>query len=221
MATRFGNWLRKRVERHESSAHGPDMPAAPARNWALGLMIVASAGALLATSDDKHPIYKFETSSDGPRATLSASEPQARYLVRARVTALGPKGIDSTNSAAAIVHGTISASASAIGDGARPLLLVRLSSAGLAGDAVSVLGSFQLSRAMRFTGDCAKPTEGTPCQAEFELHLELAQPSTVPADGSLSIAWSVDFEARTFKPKGESMNDEELAAPWTIEIVQQ
>ena len=209
----------------------------PARNWALGLMIVASAGALLATSDVEHPTYNFEVSSEGPRATLSASAPQTHYLVRARVTALGPKDVDTTESALAKVHGTISASASAPGndagagptsagasgtvDGASPFVQVRFGAEGQGSNAVTALTSFQLSRPLQFTGNCAQPEQGTPCQAELELDFALTQLNALPADSTLSIAWSVDFEARAFKPKDAGNADERLAAPWTIELVQQ
>src|SRR3954452_19279037 len=90
-----------------------DIAVAPERHWALGFMIVASAGALLATSAIEQPVYSFEKSSDGPSAMLSLSEPRARYLLRLRVNARGPEQVDTTESARATVHGTIVSSASA------------------------------------------------------------------------------------------------------------
>jgi hypothetical protein len=212
------------------TAHEPDIAVASARSWALGLMIAASASALLATSDpDKHAIFSFETTSDGPRATLSASEPQARYLVRARVTALGPDRVDTTESALATVHGFITSNVGSIGadsgagagataDGASPFVRVRFGTSAQASDTVSALTSFQLSRPLHFTGNCAAPDQGTPCQAEIELDLDLEQPSALPANGSLSIDWSVDFESRGFKPTAGG-SDQTIPAPWTLEIV--
>ena len=204
-------------------------------------MIVASAAALLATSDpDESWVYIFKTSSDGPHATLSVSAPQARYLVRARVTALGPEQVDTTESGRATVHGTITSNTNATGDGgasnsgmgdggasnggasngASPFVRVSFGSSAQASDSVSALSSFQLSRPLQFTGNCAQPDRDSPCQAELELDLDLLRTSALPADGSLSIDWSVDFESRAFKSKDESGKDETLEAPWTVEIVE-
>jgi hypothetical protein len=95
---------------------------------------------------------------------------------------------------------------------------VRLGTSAQASNTVSALTSFQLSRPLHFSGNCAAPDRGAPCQAELELELDLEQPSALPAEGSLSIDWSVDFESRAFKPKTGG-SDELIAAPWTIQIV--
>ena len=233
MAARFENGPPNRGQphettAHETTAHEPEIAVARARSWALGLMIAGSAIALLATSDpDKHAIYSFETSSDGPRVALSASEPQARYLLRARVIALGPDRVDTTESPLATVHGSISSDqgtggtdggAGGTDGGASPFVRVRLGTSAQASNTVSALTSFQLSRPLHFSGNCAAPDRGAPCQAELELELDLEQPSALPAEGSLSIDWSVDFESRAFKPKTGG-SDELIAAPWTIQIV--
>jgi len=228
MAARFENGPPNRGQPHETTVHDPEIAVARARSWALGLMIAGSAIALLATSDpDKHAIYSFETSSDGPRVALSASEPQARYLLRARVIALGPDRVDTTESPLATVHGSISSDqgtggtdggAGGTDGGASPFVRVRLGTSAQASNTVSALTSFQLSRPLHFSGNCAAPDRGAPCQAELELELDLEQPSALPAEGSLSIDWSVDFESRAFKPKTGG-SDELIAAPWTIQIV--
>ncbi|MEI9940108.1 MAG: hypothetical protein WDO69_23045 [Pseudomonadota bacterium] len=196
---------------------------APARGCALGLMIVASAGALLATSDPaKQTLYSFQKSSDGQHTTLSASTSHARYLVRASVTALGTEQIDTTNSASATVQGTITsdgdagASASA---SASPFVHVSFGASTQSSDEVSARTSFQLSRQLRFTGNCAQPDQGTPCKTELELDLDLIQPDALPIDGNVSIDWAVDFESRTFEVKSGAP-DVESEAPWTIEIVE-
>jgi len=199
-------------------------------------MLLASAGALLATSDVEHPVYRFEKSSDGPRAVLSVSQPNARFLLRVRVDALGPEQVDTRESALATVHGTIasstdtnagagggpSASAGAGTDagsgGTSPFVSVRFGESEQASDAIAALTSFNLARPLHFSGDCAKPDQGAACQAELELDFDLTSPSALKADESLSIEWSVDFEARAFKPNGGS--DVTSEAPWTIEIVE-
>jgi len=190
-------------------------------------MIVASAAALLATSDpDQLEVYRFETSSDGPRTTLTASVPRARYLVRARVIALGPANSDSTESALATVHGSIapSANANTTGDGGSPSVRASFGtktstgSATQSDDAVSALHGFLLSHPPRFSGNCSEPDHGAPCQAELELDLGLEAPSALPVDASIDIDWTVHFESRVFKKGGDA--DELIAAPWTIEIVE-
>jgi len=201
-------------------------------------MIVASAAALLATSDpDKHSLYRFEMSSEGPRATLSASVPHAQYLVRVRVLALGPEQIDTSSSALATVHGAITSNASAASggefsdsasagtnagsaiDAALPTVRVSFGASAPTSDAVFAQTSFQLSRSLLFSGNCARPDQGAPCQAETELHFDLERPNALPDLGSVSIDWSIDFESRTFKPKlGGS--DEKVAAPWIVEFIE-
>jgi len=195
-------------------------------------MIVASAGALLATSDVKHPVYEFEKSNDGPRATLTASRLHAGYLVRVRVNTLGPEQVDSTESAIATVHGTIAsrinanAGADAGADagidagagGTSRFVTVRFREPEQASDAAAALTSFELSRPLHFSGDCATPDHGVPCEAALELEFELTQPSALQAGESLNIDWSVDFESRAFRPNGGS--DETSAAPWTVEFVE-
>ena len=194
-------------------------------------MIAASAAALLATSaPDKNAVYIFKMSSDGPRATLTASKPQARYLVRARVTARGPEQVDTTESAQATVHGTITANTNAMADGgatnggatngASPFVHVSFGSTPQVSSSVSALSGFQLARPLQFTGNCAQPNQDAPCQAELELDLTLAQTSALANDGSLSIAWTVDFESRAFKSKDAHGDDELVDAPWTVEIVE-
>jgi len=182
-------------------------------------MIIASAAALLATSDpNSYHRYIFEAASDGQRTTLTQSAPHARYLLRVRATALGPEEVDTTSGASATAHGTISTSA----EGVSPFVRVRFGASGQASntvssDAVSALTTFQLSRPLRFTGNCSEPDQGTPCQAELDLSLELEQPSSLPADASVSIEWSVDLES-TVSKVAEKDSDESLAAPWTIEL---
>ena len=194
-------------------------------------MIAASAAALLATSaPDKNAVYIFKMSSDGPRATLTASKPQARYLVRTRVTARGPEQVDTTESAQATVHGTITANTNAMADGgatnggatngASPFVHVSFGSTPQVSSSVSALSGFQLARPLQFTGNCAQPNQDAPCQAELELDLTLAQTSALANDGSLSIAWTVDFESRAFKSKDAHGDDELVDAPWTVEIVE-
>jgi len=181
------------------------------------MMVIASAGALLATSPpDRGGAYQFEATSEGQRTTLTAAKPQARYLVRARVTALGPEGVDTTSSAAATVHGTISATSS---EGSSPFVRARFGASGQMSDAVTALVSFQLSRPLRFMGNCVDLEQSPACQTELELELALEQPSLLTAEESVNISWSVDFESRFFKPSGKDGN-ESLAAPWTIEIVE-
>src|SRR6187402_1485922 len=230
MAGRLELWARNRGKQPARSAHEPDIAVAavaPARPWALAAMIAASAAALLATSaPDKNAVYIFKMSSDGPRATLTASKPQARYLVRTRVTARGPEQVDTTESAQATVHGTITANTNAMADGgatnggatnggatnggatnggatngASPFVHVSFGSTPQVSSSVSALSGFQLARPLQFTGNCAQPNQDAPCQAELELDLTLAQTSALANDGSLSIAWTVDFESRAFKSK--------------------
>jgi len=228
MAGRWRIWARNRGRAPTAAAHGPDIAVAPARRWALGLMIAASAGALLATSDpaDPHSMYSFEKSSDGPRATLSASKPRARYLVRVRVTELGPEQVDTTESALATVHGTISTSTSTsttadggTAEGGSPFVHVSFGTSAQASDSLSALTSFQIARPLRFTGNCGQPEQDSSCQAEIELDLDLERTSALPADGSASVDWAVDFESRALKPQ-ESGKDETLEPPWIVEITE-
>jgi len=228
MAGRFRIWARKQYHQRVASTHGSDIVVAPGRHWALGLMIVGSAGALLATSDVKHPVYKFEKSNDGPRASLTASKPHAGYLMRVRVNTLGPEQVDSTESAIATVHGTIASSANAnagadagsdagSGETSR-FVTVRFREPEQASDAAAALTSFNLSRPLHFSGDCATPDQGAPCEAELELEFELKQASVLQAGESLTIDWSVDFESRAFRPNSD--RDETSEAPWTVEFVE-
>jgi len=232
MAGRLVSWARKQGRQRLGRTRASDIAVVPARPWALGLMIVASAGALLATSAPHYAVYRFEASSDGPRATLTASKARASYLVRVRVTALGPEGVDTRESALATVHGTITSSGNPSGDpsgnpsgnggsnvGTSPFVQVRFHTPGQASDGIAVLTSFQLPQSLFFSGDCAKPGEGTPCEAEVQLDFDLKQPSALAADGSLSIDWSVDFESRAFR-SNDAKDDETLAAPWSLEIVE-
>ena|SRR6478735_773022 len=254
MAGRFGIWAPNRGKQPARARHGHDIAVAVgalARQWALAVMIAASAAALLATSaPDEKAVYIFKTSSDGPRATLSASKPQSRYLVRARVTALGPEQVDTTQASHATLHGTITANTNATADagatnggatndgatnggatnggatnggatnGASPFVRVSFGSTAQGSDSVSALSSFELARRLTFTGNCAQPNQDTPCQAEIELDLTLAQTSTLPNDESLSIDWTVNFESRAHKSKDAYGEDELVDAPWTIEIVE-
>jgi hypothetical protein len=84
-------------------------------------------------------------------------------------------------------------------------------------DQVSALTSFQVSRSLWFTGNCTEPDRGTPCQAELELDLNLEQPDALLADDSVSIDWSVAFEARAF---ASGDRNTPIEAPWTVEIIE-
>ena len=53
-----------------------------------------------------------------------------------------------------------------------------------------------------------------------ELDLTLAQTSTLPNDGSLSIDWTVKSESQASKSKDADGDDELVDAPWTVEIVE-
>lgn len=231
-------WTRNRFEPTESQESTPVLASGNARRAALTLMVMASAAALLATSDpEKHSLYRFQTSSDGPRATLSARLPQVHYRVRVRVLALGPEGIDTTSSALATVHGAITSNASEASSGGgpgsasagldsgsdadstRPTVRVSFGSSTPASDAVFAQTSFQLSRSLVFAGDCARPAGGSPCQAEVELDFDLQRAGTLVESGSVDVDWSIDFESRAFKPQAGG-SDEKLAAPWTVELVE-
>jgi len=185
-------------------------------------MTIASAGALLATSSDQPPSYLFKASSDQTAVKLDGAKRQARFLVRARVNALGPEGADSTGLARATVEGTITPNASAIANGASPFVRVRLGGQGEVSNALSALTRFRLASALSFTGNCAHPGEdpNQPCQAELQLELSLEQPSALPADGSLEIELSAEAESSADKPSGKGF-DEEVPAPWTLELVEQ
>ncbi len=192
----------------------PDIAVAPARRWALGVMVVASAGALLATSAPVENMYNFEVASEEWRTTLTPSAPAARYLVRAQVTALGPEGVDTTRTALATVHAVVSANA----DTPRPFVRVRLGEPGNANASLaSAESSLRLAQPLRFTGNCADPGKDTPCTAELELDFDFEHPSALSADAIVSIGWTIDFESTVPKPKGGE-GQESLAAPWTIEI---
>ncbi len=222
MAGRFRIFRRSRPRSLEGGAAEPDIAVVPVQRWALGLMIVASAGALLATSDpdDARAQYSFEKSSAGPASTLSANKPQARYLVRVHVTGLGPEDTDTTESALATVHGTIVASANATVDSSSPFVAASFGSSAQSGDAISALSSFQLSRPLRFTGNCQTPAEGTPCEAESTLEFDIERPSALSAEGSVSVTWTVDFASRAFKPSSGG-SGVAIELPWTLEIVEQ
>ena len=133
------------------------------------------------------------------------------------------------------MHGTITANTNAMADGgatnggatnggatngASPFVHVSFGSTPQVSSSVSALSGFQLARPLQFTGNCAQPNQDAPCQAELELDLTLAQTSALANDGSLSIAWTVDFESRAFKSKDAHGDDELVDAPWTVEIVE-
>jgi len=79
MAGRSRIWARKRHQTSDAGGLGSDIavtPIARARDWALGLMIIASAGALLATSDDHPPDFEFKVSS----SEFSTRDPKLETL---------------------------------------------------------------------------------------------------------------------------------------------
>ena len=218
MAGRFEIWGRKHGAAQGPDAREPDIAVTQARRWALGLMIVASASALLVTSDpnDAKQVTVFEKSSDGPRTTLSAGVPSKRYLIRLRVDALGPDRRNSVDSAEATVHGTITPNALATDNGGSPFVRARYGAVGQTPDERSVLTSFQFARPLAFSGNCSEPTQGTPCQAEVELDLTLERPDALPSGASVSVDWTIDGEGRAYQ--SNAGNGDPLEAPWTIEI---
>ena len=226
MAGRSRIWARKRHQTSDAGGLGSDIavtPIARARDWALGLMIIASAGALLATSDDHPPDFEFKVSSKIATTALSADKPQAHYLLRAHVTALGPENADSTvGSPNANLTSSIHANPSARAPNASAFVNVNFGTPGDAKDPLSALTTFARGSSLSFTGNCAHPDEAQddPCLGALELDFELAQPSTLTADGNLIIDWSVDFESRVPKPSGKGLF-ESVDAPWTIEVLEQ
>jgi len=184
------------------------------------IALTLAVTALLATScadPEKRSVYRFEKSSEGPLVTLTANEPRARYLARAVVLALGPDRANTTDTALATVQGLISSSETAATAAQRPFVRVAFGAEGQARDAATVQTGFQLARPLRFAGNCSAPGEGTPCDAEIELDFALDQPSALSESERVSVAWSVDFESRTFKAEGGG-GDEPVEAPWTVEV---
>jgi len=188
--------------------------------WVIALPLAATVLFTSSCADpEKRTVYRFGETSEGPATTLTANQPRARYRLRASVLALGPERANTTDTALATVHGLITSSDAAKSAPLRPFVRVTFGAEGQASESATVQTGFELARPLRFTGDCAAPGQGAPCEAEIDLAFALDQPSASAVDERVDVVWSADFESRTFKAEGGG-TDEKVPAPWAVEIIE-
>jgi len=213
MARKPGEFERFGGRSTDADADSPDIRVASHSRWLLGAMVLASSIGLLATSDVRGPQFQFQTTIDGPSATLSQAAPSARFLVTIHVDALGPAHSDTTTRANAQVRGSIIATEAPTG--ASPFVEAQVTGRANAGSPpLSALTQFDLGQPLSFSGDCANPSPLTPCQAAFVL--ELTRDDGGTRGGVLRVDWAVTFEGSAKKDSGT--DEGPSPPPWTIEV---
>ena len=198
----------------DAEAGIPDIPVASHSRWLLGAMVLASSVGLLATSEVRGPQFHFQTTIDGPLATLSQAAPSAKFLVTIRVDALGPAHSDTTTARAnAQVRGSIVPTETPTGGS--PFVEAQVTGRANAGSPpLSALTQFDLGQPLSFSGDCANPSKLTPCQASFVF--ELTRDDGGTRGGVLGVDWAVTFEGSAKKDSGT--DEGPSPPPWTIEV---
>ncbi len=167
-------------------------------------MLVATALALIATSEP--PIYfdSYETSVAAPHAVLTLTEPRARFEVRIRAEDL----LAATGGAVAAVRGSVvepSADSS----------FVRVTiDDGWPTSSTEFLTSFSRGAQPVFTGDCRELDPSSPCEGSFVVTFERS--SGAERSAPSEIEWNIDVSARI--PKDDGPDRGPLPLPWQVEV---
>jgi len=153
---------------------------------------------------------------------LTADRPSATVEVTATARALAPNGQSTTYSSVVRVQGTVQDGATADVDAAGGIIpsgitiSAKTDASPLAGEAVA-LTSFDLTRAMRFDGNCAAPgDQASPCRGTVQLQFDRSDAGR--NGGSVRIDCGLIFSTRIVKSDAP---DEELPLPWAFEVMLQ
>lgn len=189
----------------------------------MSAVIVASTAALLGTSDNSPPpaytSYSFERlATDGGFVELTVDRPSATFFVNISADALGPDGVLTTQSAAALLSGDVTTSG--LDEAAQtPFLSVKVSSPDAAGSLEKlILDHFSETQPLIFLGDCETPTTGAACTARFQV--DVARQDQGESGGTLRFDWSFDVNSHGQVPAKESTEIGPLDPPWTIQVSQ-
>ncbi|HEX2875815.1 MAG TPA: hypothetical protein VHP33_31410 [Polyangiaceae bacterium] len=191
----------------------------------MSAVVIASAAALLGTSDDSPPLsytsYRFERLAiDGGFAELTRDQPSATFFVTLRADDLGPDGAPSTDEAQVLVQGDVTASE--LDDPTLPAkLMITLSSPDTSQKILrSTDAHFEEPQQVFFSGDCENPKGGTACTARFRVDVVRADGGD--NGGSLRFDWAFDATA-IGRLSNSADKDKELGPfdpPWSVEISQ-
>jgi hypothetical protein len=188
-----------------------DSAVRPREFWLVRGVLVVAAFALLATTAPEEYVYSFMKNVDGPGVELTAEAPRASFLVRARAVGLSPERSRTTDVALAGINGQIMATG--VDTAAVALVNIRLSGV----SRLNVATSFDTSEELIFSGNCDELDDSSPCEAVLGVDFERTDGGT--AGGSLSVDWSIKFNATAAKK--DEPNAGPLELPWVIEVLPQ
>jgi hypothetical protein len=212
------------------TARAPDNAVAAPPTWLLGAAIVASAAALLGTSEvpSDDPVagvagpittYVFNRNGiDGGFVELSRDAPTATFYVTLHADDLGPDGATSTDEASVSVEGTLTTTGLDEGTNA-PAVDIKLTSPdGVAGSEALAIDDFARGKTLLFTGDCAHPKSSADCTARFAI--ELARQDQGDNGGVVRFDWLFDVQSKGSLQGGKGGELGPFDPPWTIEVSQ-
>lgn len=187
----------------------PDTAVAGTFAWRVRAAMFAAAFAVIATSTDAEYTYEFVHRPEVPLIELTGEAPERTVRLRVRVDAMGPDGVDSTQSALAKFTGTIDVSG--LDAGNRPFVQIQ---AGTDGPS-SVLTTFDRSVPLEFSGDCTLADASAPCSTE--LPIRFARDDAGARGGSVRVAWQMKLEA--IIAKSDEPDRGPMEPPWTVEVL--
>lgn len=214
-------WLRFGRNGAVPGATDPDNAVTAPRPWLLCAVIVASAAALLGTSDNSPPTlyttYTFErTGIEGGFVELTRDQPTATFFVTLHVDALGPEGVMTTQGAKLDLDGTITTTDLAEGAFA-PFVSVKVGSPDALGVSEKmVLDGFSQGQDLIFTGDCDTPPGSNECRARFTV--EVTRKDDGAGDGVVRFDWLFDVHSKVERPSTATGMVGPLDPPWTVEV---
>ena len=167
-------------------------------------MLVASALALVATSEPPYYSDFYEASVAAPSVVVSRDAPRARFEVRVRAEGVFP----GTGSAIAVVRG---GSVQPTEDSG----FVRVKAGDQPGaSSIAFLTSFSTGTRFTFEGNCRELDPSSPCESSFVVTFE--RESDAGRDGPTEIEWNIDvnFELRN----DEDADRGPFPLPWLVEV---
>lgn len=167
-------------------------------------MLVATALALIATSEPPPHFDSYETSGMAPRAVLTLAAPRARFEVRIHAEDLLP----ATAGALAVVRGSVV-------EPAADSSFVRVTiDDGRPTSSIEFVTSFSTGAQPAFAGSCRELDPSSPCEGTFVVTFERS--SGAERSAPSEIEWHIDVSARIVKDDGPDRGP--LPLPWQVEV---